>query len=148
MELDALDWMLAVADPHHERRDVVVEFVVCGRGDLEAVRDLRRDQGVVPTAAEPLIEPPEDTLAVVIDRGGLPVDRLRGATDSAAVGVDGCLQPQTDAEGPIETSKTPASPTGTAPGTPMESGMPPVSGVLTNVKRSATGTGNGISMPM
>lgn len=91
MELDALDRELAVADAHHLS-------VRSPGGDFELVGNLGRRERVVAAGLEPLGQAREDALAVVLDRGGLPVEeRLRGP-DLAPEGLDDCLMAEADAE--------------------------------------------------
>jgi len=77
VELDALDRVLAVAHAHHQ----LVPFVIRRRRHLEALGDLGGDQRVVAPGSEPLVEPPIDAPAVVVDRERLAVDRLGRAPE-------------------------------------------------------------------
>src|SRR5258705_1934210 len=93
VELLALDGMAAMS----QANDLPV---VRARGDLEVGGQARleHDQRVVARRLEPRRQAPEDAVAVVRDRGGLPVHLPLRSRDRAPEGLADRLMAEADAE--------------------------------------------------
>ena len=93
VELDAVDWQVAVGEAH--------DFAFGGfGGDFEAGGEgfAFDDEGVVAGGFEGAGEAGEDILAGVEDGGGFAVHEARGADDFAAEDLADALVAETDAE--------------------------------------------------
>ena len=91
MELDAFDFVLAVAEAHDDA-------IVCLGGNRQFARErlALNDEGVIARGREGLGKFAEDALAVVMDFAGLAVKKLGGANDSSAEGSANRLMAETD----------------------------------------------------
>src|SRR6267142_6868829 len=93
MELDAFDFVAAVAEAHD---DAVIGFG--GDGEFARERFALDDERVIARCREGIGQPAENTLAVVLDLAGLAVKKFRGANDLAAKRNANGLMPKAYAE--------------------------------------------------